>query len=273
MPTLDLSADALKEVVRTKYRAIAEGIDTCCGTSSSCGGDEAALWLDVSDDYAGAEEIAAEADLNLGCGLPTQYADLQPGERVLDLGSGAGMDAFVARRDVGGEGHVHGVDMTEEMVTKARTNADKLGHENVTFAVGDIEALPVEDDSFDVALSNCVLNLVPDKAQAFAEIARVLRPGGRFAISDIVRTGALPAPLRTAAEVYVGCVAGAMERTDYLALLREVGFEDVTVVAETNIDLPGEMLAKYLSGEGQQQVRSERGLIQSITVTGRRPSR
>jgi len=140
-------------------------------------------------------------------------------------------------------------------------------------AVGDIEALPVEDDSFDVALSNCVLNLVPDKQQAFAEIARVLRPGGRFAISDIVRTGALPAPLRTAAELYVGCVAGAMERADYLALLRDVGFEYVTVVAETNIDLPGEMLAKYLSGEGQQQVQSERGLIQSITVTGRRPAR
>ena len=266
------SAHVLKEVVRTKYRAIAKGTDSCCGPSSSCGPD-ADLGLDVSDHYGDAEDIAAEADLNLGCGRPTQYADLQPGERVLDLGSGAGMDAFVARRDVGTEGHVHGVDITEEMVTKARTNADKLGHENVTFAVGDIEALPVEDDSFDVALSNCVLNLVPDKAQAFAEIARVLRPGGRFAISDIVRTGSLPAPLRTAAELYVGCVAGAMERADYLALLREVGFEDVTVVVETNIDLPGEMLVKYLSGEGQQQVQSERGLIQSITVTGRVPAR
>jgi SAM-dependent methyltransferase len=266
------SAHVLKEVVRTKYRAIAKGTDSCCGPSSSCGPD-ADLGLDVSDHYGDAEDIAAEADLNLGCGRPTQYADLQPGERVLDLGSGAGMDAFVARRDVGTEGHVHGVDITEEMVTKARTNADKLGHENVTFAVGDIEALPVEDDSFDVALSNCVLNLVPDKAQAFAEIARVLRPGGRFAISDIVRVGTLPDPLREAAELHVGCVAGAMERADYLALIREAGFEDVMVGAEKTVDLPDALLEKHLDPDARRAFQEDGGTIQSITVTGRSPAR
>jgi SAM-dependent methyltransferase len=266
----DPSPDVLKDVVRTKYRAIAEGTDSCCGPNDACGPNSG---LDVSDDYTGAEDIAAEADLDLGCGLPTEFADLQPGERVLDLGSGAGMDAFVARRDVGAEGHVHGVDMTEEMVAKARANADTLGHENVTFEVGDIEALPVDDTAFDVVLSNCVLNLVPDKEQAFAEIARVLRPGGRFAISDIVRVGPLPDPLREAAELYVGCVAGAMERADYLALIRKAGFEEVTVGAEKTIDLPNALLEKHLGAGGRRQFREDGGTIQSITVTGRRPAR
>jgi SAM-dependent methyltransferase len=163
--------------------------------------------------------------------------------------------------------------MTEEMVAKARANADTLGHENVTFEVGDIEALPVDDTAFDVVLSNCVLNLVPDKEQAFAEIARVLCPGGRFAISDIVRVGPLPDPLREAAELYVGCVAGAMERADYLALIRKAGFEEVTVGAEKTIDLPNALLEKHLGAGGRRQFREDGGTIQSITVTGRRPAR
>jgi SAM-dependent methyltransferase len=270
MSTPAPSADALKEVVRTKYRAIAEGTDSCCGPSSSCGPD-ADLGLDVSDDYADAEDIAAEADLKLGCGLPTEYADLQPGERVLDLGSGAGMDAFVARRDVGPDGRVHGVDMTPEMVHKARANAEKLGYENVTFAVGDIEALPVDDASFDVVLSNCVLNLVPDKERAFAEMARVLRPGGRFSVSDIVHVGTLPNSLRDAAEMYVGCVGGALERVTYLDRIRSAGFTDVQVATEKEISLPDALLEKHLTDTERSTFRTRDAALQSITVVGTRP--
>ena len=264
MPTPTPSPDALKEVVRTKYRSIAEGTDSCCGPDADLG-------LDVSEDYADVEAIAAEADLDLGCGLPTQYADLQPGECVLDLGSGAGMDAFVARRDVGAEGHVHGVDMTEEMVSKARANAEKLGHENVTFAVGDIEDLPVDDASFDVILSNCVLNLVPDKERAFGEMARVLRPGGRFSVSDIVHVGTLPDGLRDAAEMYVGCVGGAMERGAYLDRLRDAGFTDVQGATEKALALPDELLETHLTDDERMAFRSGDAALQSITVVGSRP--
>jgi SAM-dependent methyltransferase len=266
------SADALKAVVRTKYRSIAEGTDSCCGPSDACGADaEAALGLDVSDHYEGAEDIAAEADLDLGCGLPTEYADLQPGERVLDLGSGAGMDAFVARRDVEADGHVHGVDLVEEMVEKARTNADKLGYENVTFAVGDIEDLPVDDASFDVVLSNCVLNLVPNKERAFGEMARVLRSGGRFSVSDIVHVGTLPDSLRDAAEMYVGCVSGAMERGTYLDRIRAAGFTDVQVATEKEISLPDALLEKHLTDAERSTFRTSDAVLQSITVVGTRP--
>ncbi|PSQ95545.1 MAG: hypothetical protein BRD55_09905 [Bacteroidetes bacterium SW_9_63_38] len=269
MPTSDLSADALKEVVRTKYRSAAEGTDSCCGPSASCGSDaDDALGLDVSDDYEDAADIAAEADLDLGCGLPTEYADLQPGERVLDLGSGAGMDAFVARCDVGPDGHVHGVDLVEEMVESARTNADTLGHENVTFAVGDIEDLPVDDNAVDVVLSNCVLNLVPDKERAFAEMARVLRPGGRFSVSDIVHVGELPETLREAAEMYVGCVAGAMERSAYLDRLRGAGFRDVQVATDKVLSLPDDLLAEHLDQEQRAAFRASDAELQSVTITG-----
>lgn len=263
------SDDTLKTVVRTKYASIAEGVDSCCGPSS-CGADETdGIGLDVSDDYD-ADDIAADADLDLGCGRPTDYADLQPGKRVLDLGSGAGMDAFVARRDVGADGHVHGVDLVEEMVEKARDNADALSYDNVTFEVGDIEALPVEDEAFDVVLSNCVLNLVPDKAQAFAEMARVLRPGGRFSVSDIVHVGALPDTLRDAAEMYVGCVAGAMERRAYLERLRDAGFADVQVVTEKAIALPDDLLDKHLTGAEIDRFRTSDAALQSVTVVGTR---
>jgi SAM-dependent methyltransferase len=202
--------------------------------------------------------------------VPTEYADLQPGERVLDLGSGAGMDAFVARRDVGPEGHVHGVDLVEAMVEKARTNADTLGYANVTFETGDIEALPVDDGSFDVVLSNCVLNLVPDKERAFGEMARVLRPGGRFSVSDIVHVGTLPDSLRDAAEMYVGCVGGAMERGAYLDRIRSAGFTDVQVATDKEISLPEELLERHLTDEERSRFQSSKASLQSITVVGTR---
>lgn len=260
------SADDLKSTVRAKYAALATADDSCCGPSGS---GEAGLDVDMSEDYADA--IATDADLDLGCGRPTDHAGLQPGERVLDLGSGAGMDAFVARRTVGPDGHVHGVDFAEEMVAKARANADTLDYDNVTFGVGDIEALPVESGAFDVVLSNCVLNLVPDKEAAFAQMHRALRPGGRFSVSDVVHAGALPDGLREAAELYVGCVAGAMERDMYLDRLREAGFSDVHIATEKPISLPDELLAEHLGAAELDRFRAGDAALQSVTVVGRRP--
>lgn len=264
MPDTD-SPDELKSAVRDKYGALAAEGGSCC-EPSSCGDTD--LTVDVSEDYT--DVIAAEADLDLGCGRPTDYADLQPRDRVLDLGSGAGMDAFVARRDVGPEGHVHGVDLAEEMVQKARANADKMHYENVTFEVGDIEHLPVKSETFDVILSNCVLNLVPDKQAAFAEMHRVLRPGGRFSVSDIVHVGTLPTELREAVELYVGCVAGAMQGTPYLKLIQDAGFEDVKVVTEKRLELPDELLSEHLDAEERASFRASDTGLQSITVTGRK---
>ena len=266
MPSTDHSGDDLKSTVRDKYAALATDDSSCCG-SSCCG--ETDLDVNMSEEYD--EAIAADADLDLGCGRPTDHADLQPGERVLDLGSGAGMDAFVARRDVGPEGHVHGVDFAEEMVAKARANADKMDYENVTFEVGDIEDLPVDDGTFDVILSNCVLNLVPDKEVAFAQMHRALRPGGRFSVSDIVHVGSLPDELREVAELYVGCIAGAMERGAYLGRLREAGFTDVRVVTEKTIPLPDELLTEHLDADEIARFRAGDAELQSVTVRGQRP--
>ena len=226
----------------------------------------------MSARYDGLDGYAADADLGLGCGLPTEIADLHPGERVIDLGAGAGLDAFVARRAVGEDGYVLGVDMTPEMVRKARANADKLGYENVEFRLGDIESMPVNDEAFDLALSNCVLNLVPDKAQAFREIFRVLKPGGRFVISDIVSTGPLPDALREAAELYVGCIAGALPKEEYLGLVRNAGFERVRIEQDRTIELPADLLREHLSDDARAEFRASGAEIRSITLTGVKPN-
>lgn len=255
------SSDALKAQVREKYGQMAETNTSCCGASS---GD----CTDVSESYADVEGYTADADLGLGCGIPTEFARIQPGEHVIDLGSGAGLDAFVARRAVGEEGFVLGVDMTEAMIEKARGNADQLGYENVEFRLGDIEALPVEDDAFDLALSNCVLNLVPGKVQAFREIYRVLRPGGRFCISDIVSTGALPDAIREAAELYVGCIGGALPMDDYLNAIRDVGFTEVAIAKERLIELPDDVLQPHLSEDELVTFRASETGVLSVTVLG-----
>ena len=192
----------------------------------------------IGDAYAGVAGRLDEADLNLGCGVPTRHAALQPGETVLDLGSGAGNDVFIARHEVGPEGRVIGVDMTPDMIAKARANAAKLGFANVEFRLGEIEHLPVEAGSIDVIISNCVLNLLPDKAPAFAEMFRVLRPGGRFCVSDIVATGELPEGVRNAAGLYVGCIAGAMPEAEYLGLIDEAGFADVGSPRPSRLSCP-----------------------------------
>jgi ubiquinone/menaquinone biosynthesis C-methylase UbiE len=177
----------------------------------------------MDDTYDGKDGYVQDADLGLGCGIPTDVAGIETGHRVLDLGSGAGIDAFIARELVGDTGQVTGVDFTPEMVDLARTNNTKLGFENVEFLHGDIEQLPILDAQFDVVVSNCVLNLVPNKKQAFREMARVLSPGGHFCISDVVTRGELPDSVRRSAELYAGCVAGAMDQEEYITLLQEAG--------------------------------------------------
>lgn len=259
MPSEPLSDDALKAEVRAKYGQIAAAAKPCC-----CSGGAA---FDVSEDYTALDGYVSDADLSLGCGLPTEHAGLRSGDSVLDLGSGAGNDAFIARARVGDEGQVIGVDMTDEMIALARRNARLLGYENVTFRKGEIEALPVEDASVDVIISNCVLNLVPDKVRAFAEMRRVLRPGGRFCVSDIVTTGALPPAVRRAAALYAGCVSGALEQDAYLALLADAGFRDVQVVKERPLDVPDEALAE--AGPGAvAEFRASGTALRSITVVG-----
>ena len=225
----------------------------------------------MSESYEGLEGYAPEADLGLGCGLPTEYARICEGDVVLDLGSGAGNDAFVARSEVGPTGKVIGVDFTPAMIQKARENAEKLGYNNVEFREGDIEQLPVSDNSVDVVISNCVLNLVPNKAKVFAEIMRVLRPGGHFSISDVVLLGQLPPKLQTAAELYAGCVSGALQRDAYLHLIEQAGFEQVKIEKQKSILIPDHILLEYLSEAELAALRQNPVGIFSITVFGRKP--
>jgi len=273
LPASDLAATsyAMEVQVRHKYARVAAQGESCC--APSCCGDAADATAEelsmIGDAYAGVEGYVAEADLGLGCGIPTEYAGLREGQTVLDLGSGAGIDAFIARREVGAAGHVIGIDFTPEMVARARENAARLGFDNVAFVEGEIEALPLDDASVDVVLSNCVLNLVPDKARAFAEIHRTLRPGGHFCISDVVTRGALPEAVRRSAALYAGCVAGALEETDYLDAIRAAGFEDVEVVTMRRIEVPPSALPAALTDE--ERAAFAAGGVWSATIRGARP--
>jgi arsenite methyltransferase len=259
----------IRSVVREKYGAIARSAGKDGGCVPNCCGDGSPDM--IGEAYAGIEGHVAEADLGLGCGLPTQHAGIREGGVLLDLGAGAGNDAFIARRLVGEHGRVIGVDMTEEMVERARTNAQKLGHANVEFRLGEIEDMPVGDATVDVVISNCVLNLVPDKSRAFFETFRVLKPGGHFCVSDIVATGPLPDGIRSAAALYVGCVAGAIPETEYLDVIRSTGFEDVRIVERKPIPLPDEALREHLSDAELEEFRSSGVQLLSVTVLGTRP--
>jgi arsenite methyltransferase len=222
----------------------------------------------LNEDYSRLEGYVKDADLGLGCGIPLDAADLRPGHTVVDLGSGAGNDAFIARRAVGETGKVIGVDMTADMIKKARANAVQTGYANVEFRLGELEALPVGGASVDRVISNCVLNLVPDKAQAFREMHRILKTGGKFGISDVVLEGDFPEELRAAAELYVGCVSGAMRKQDYLESLRQAGFGDIRILKEKVFELPEDLLAAYLSA-GQRKALADSGAkVLSITVQG-----
>ena len=241
---------------------------SCCGPQSTCCGTTYTI---MSDDYTGLKGYVPEADLGLGCGLPTEHAGIDTGMTVLDLGSGAGNDAFIAATLTGPEGSVIGVDMTQEMIERANVNKGKLGAKNVDFRLGEIENMPVDTASVDVVISNCVLNLVPGKARAFAEIARVLKPGGHFCVSDIVLEGEIPASLQQIAELYAGCVSGAIQKPDYLGLINEAGFEQVQVVKEKVIDIP-EATLQALTAKLPESERTMNGArLLSVTVKGWMP--
>ena len=264
------TATEIKSLVRARYGAIAEGPGQGCGCAPTCCGDGG---LDmIGDAYADLAGYVADADLGLGCGVPTRHAGIKAGDVVLDLGSGGGIDAFVARRSVGEAGRVIGVDMTPAMIERARNNAARLGYGNVEFRLGEIEHLPAADQSVDVVISNCVLNLVPDKARAFAETFRVLKPGGHFCISDIIATGVLPQGIREAAALYVGCVAGAVAETDYVALIERAGFKETRIVERKPIPLPDDVLREHLSGAELSAFRASGVELLSVTVLGTKPA-
>lgn len=270
---MNTNAQETKDMVRAKYAEIAlqdkgTNASSCCGA----GGCTTEAYTIMSDDYTALKGYAPDADLGLGCGLPTQSAGIKPGDTVLDLGSGAGNDCFVARAEVGEDGRVIGVDFTPEMIAKAKANASKLGYSNVEFRQGDIEALPLSANMVDVAVSNCVLNLVPDKRKAFSEVLRVLKPGGHFNISDIVLRGQLPENIRKAAEMYAGCVSGALQEAEYMGIVHDLGFEQVTIQKRKAINLPDDILSNYLSAEEIADFRASGTGIFSITVAGTKPA-
>jgi SAM-dependent methyltransferase len=264
--------EQLKNIVKERYAKIAEqgktqNASSCCGATTPTN----KVYNIMMDDYSQTEGYVEDADLGLGCGLPTQFAKIRKGDTVIDLGSGAGNDCFVARHETGAEGKVIGIDFTPIMIEKARANAEKLGLNNVEFREGDIDAMPVNNDVADVVVSNCVLNLVPDKQKVIAEIYRVLKPGGHFSISDIVLVGELPEALRQDAEMYAGCVAGAIQRTEYLQLIANTGFEHITVQKEKPIVIPDDILGKYLTAQAVSAFNNGDTGIFSVTVYAEKP--
>ncbi len=259
-----LTDTEIKAQVRARYGAIADA-DGC-----GCSGEVGACLTNGL--YDGVEGHVAAADLGLGCGLPTRHAGIEAGDVVLDLGAGAGNDAFVARTLVGAAGRVIGVDMTPAMVDRARANAAKVGFANVEFRLGELESLPVADGSVDVVISNCVLNLVPDKATAYAEIFRVLRPGAHFCISDIVASQTLPDAIRAVAELQVGCIAGAMAKAPYLEVIRALGFTHVRIAEQRAIALPDSLLAPHLDAAQLAAFRASGTQLLSVTVLGEKPA-
>lgn len=257
----------LKNIVKERYAKIAEqgkaeNASSCCGATTPSN----KVYNIMMDDYSETQGYAEEADLGLGCGLPTQFAKIKKGDTVIDLGSGAGNDCFVARHETGAEGKVIGIDFTPIMIQKARINAEKLGYNNVEFRTGDIDEMPVSDNMADVIVSNCVLNLVPNKKKVITEMHRVLKPGGHFSVSDIVLVGELPDALREDAEMYAGCVAGAIQKEDYLQIMLDEGFQNLKIQKEKPILIPDDILDKYLSEEEIKSFNTGKTGIFSITV-------
>lgn len=266
----------IKNTVREKYAEIAsqskeQNLSSCCGATSSCCGD--GVYNIMADDYSKLEGYNPDADLGLGCGLPTEFAKIKDGDTVIDLGSGAGNDAFVARKLTGEKGRVIGIDFTEPMITRARENADKLGLNNVEFRLGDIEDMPVTANKADVIVSNCVLNLVPNKHKVFGEIYRVLKPGAHFSISDIVLEGPLPEKWKQVAELYAGCVSGAIQKNEYLSIIEEAGFKNILLQKDKTISIPNDILTNYLSAEEIAAYKKGKTRIASITVYAEKPAK
>ncbi|HEY4288516.1 MAG TPA: arsenite methyltransferase [Puia sp.] len=267
------TTEQIKDMVREKYSVIAlqdktTNESSCCG-SGGCSTD---VYNIMSDDYSVLEGYNPDADLGLGCGLPTQFAQIKTGDVVIDLGSGAGNDAFIARKETGETGRVIGIDFTPAMIEKARANVDKLGYNNVEFRQGDIEKMPVTANVADVIVSNCVLNLVPNKYGVFQEIYRVLKTGGHFSISDIVLVGELPAKIREAAEMYAGCVAGAIQKGEYLGLIETTGFTAIAIQKEKAITVPDDILGQYLNTDEIAAFKASGTGIVSVTVYAEKPA-
>lgn len=264
--------EEIKEMVRQKYHEIAlqeDGIST----SSCCGSKQASnkVYHIMGEDYSEMEGYQPDADLGLGCGLPTQFAKIKKGDTVIDLGSGAGNDCFVARAETGETGKVIGIDFAEAMIDKARTNAEKLGFNNVEFRQGDIEKMPVSSETADVIVSNCVLNLVPDKPAVFTDMFRVLKPGGHFSVSDIVLTGDLPEKIKDAAEMYAGCVASAINKEEYLSYITQAGFINLQIQKDKAIIIPDSILKDYLTEEDIIVYKSKDTVIRSLTIYAEKP--
>ncbi|MBU8891329.1 MAG: arsenite methyltransferase [Bacteroidales bacterium] len=239
----------IKDIVNEKYSLIAsqskkQNQSSCCGSTGCC--DDMGYTI-FSDDYSNLKGYNKDADLGLGCGLPTEFAKIENGNTVLDLGSGAGNDCFVARAITGDSGKVIGIDFSDEMLKKAKENVSKLGYGNVQFLKGDIEEMPVESNSIDVVISNCVLNLVPDKQKAFSEIYRVLKNEAHFSVSDVVLSGELPEKLKESAEMYAGCVSGAIQKEDYVKIIKESGFKDIEIQKEKKIEIPDDILLNFMN--------------------------
>ena len=257
----------IKEMVKQKYSEIAlqdkeTNASSCCGA----GGCTTEVYNIMSEEYDELNGYNPDADLGLGCGLPTNFAKIKKGDTVVDLGSGAGNDCFVARAETGETGKVIGIDFTEAMIEKARTNAEKLGFNNVEFRQGDIEKIPMTANVADVVVSNCVMNLVPDKPKAFSEVYRILKPSGHFSISDIVLVGELPEKIKSAAEMYAGCVASAIQKEDYLKIIENSGFKNISLQKEKAIIVPDDILKNYLNEQEIDEYKNSNSKIFSITV-------
>jgi len=263
-----MNTETIKKEIKRSYGNIAKGniqVGCCSPGTGCCATDE--FSNSMTENYANIDGYQKDADLSLGCGLPTEIADIKEGDTVIDLGSGAGNDAFIARSIVGETGKVIGIDMTPEMVIRALQNNQKLGYKNVEFVLGEIENMQnIPTNTADVVVSNCVMNLVPDKEKAFKEVNRVLKVGGHFSISDIVYSGTLPNGIMEAAEMYAGCVAGASEKGAYLGTIKSVGFKNIQIKKERLIKLPDQLLLKYVNAEGLAEFKKTNSGIYSITV-------
>jgi arsenite methyltransferase len=262
----------IKDIVKEKYGKIAsqskqQNETSCCGSTGCCGEVDYTVF---SEDYSNLQGYNQDADLGLGCGLPTEFAKIKQGDTVLDLGSGAGNDCFVARAIAGDQGKVIGIDFSDEMLEKANENVQKLSYKNVGFVKGDIEDMPVESNSIDVVVSNCVLNLVPDKQKAFSEIFRVLKNDAHFSVSDVVLLGELPDKLKESAEMYAGCVSGAIQKDEYMQIIKDSGFRNVEIQKEKKIEIPDDILLNFISRNELQEFKNSKIGVFSINVFARK---
>jgi len=261
-----MEKEVIKQEVKKSYGYIAENRNSagCCSSTDCCNKNAV--------DYTHVDGYQKEADLALGCGLPTEIANIKKGDTVIDLGSGAGNDVFIARKIVGENGRVIGIDMTPEMINRALQNNQKLGYTNVEFLLGEIEDLQgVSNQTADVVISNCVMNLVHNKEKAFKEVFRVLKTGGHFSISDIVYVGSLPKGVLESVEMYASCVAGASNKNQYLDIIKNVGFQNIQIKNERLIELPDDLLLKYISTDELIDYKQSDSAIYSVTIYADKP--